>query len=508
MNKKFIKTILIIAVVIAAIVGILMYLGRNKDQLTFRTAAVEKGKLVTTIDTTGKLNAVTSVEVGSQVSGRINKIYVDFNSTVKKGQLLAKIDPSLFQTQVDTSTANLESAQASLQNQLAQYENAVSKVKSAQADSKSRQAQVEIAKAKVQNMKYAVSSSKASFDKAKAQYENSKLEYDRYDALVKQNFVSQSEADAATTQFKVAQEDVNVAQAQYLQAQENVKSAQLELDAAYLNLESAKIQEESQQALVSAAQAQIAQSRAQIKQNEANLQNAKVNLDYTNIVSPIDGIVIARAIDEGQTVASSFQTPKLFVIAKNLTEMEVYADVDEADIGDVAVGQSAVFTVDAFPGEKFTGAITQVRSEAKEDQNVVTYEVVISAENEELKLKPGMTANITITTGIYNDVVKIPNAALRFRAESIKNFPYTFPPKKQKEEETNPNNATVWILEADGVTVKPETVTAGKNDDSFTIMTKGNLKKGDKLITGTASGGQNSRNGGGGVRIGGSPPRR
>lgn len=497
--KRNKKTIIIGIISVAAIVLLwLLFTGKfTKKKIEFDTEEVEKGQIVSTVVATGKLQAVISVEVGSQVSGKIQKLFVDFNSLVKEGQSLAQIDPSLFQAQVDEASASLESSRATLLNFQAQYDNALMKIKSAQAAVKSSEAQSSIAKAKLNNASYAEVSAKANVEKGKAQMQNNLAELKRAQELLKKNFISQSETDAAETKYKVSQSEVESAKAMLDQAISSVKSAKLELDSANYNLESSKIQEESQKALARSSKAQINQSLAQVHQSEGKLKQANVNLGYTIIRSPINGIVISRNIDAGQTVAASFQAPKLFQIAKDLKNMEVYADVAEADIGKVKKGQDVTFTVDAFRGEKFKGSVKQVRSAAKEDQNVVTYQVIISADNPDMKLKPGMTANVSITSEVKEDCIKVPNVALRFRADSIENFPFPKDKKehsngndkngkrKEKNSEEIENSGTVWVFEKAGH-LHQEKVVLGITDGKYTEMKKGKLLQGEKLITGQA----------------------
>ncbi len=525
-NSKRIFIIIFILLLIGS--GIFVYLKQSaaNKKIVFSTLPAEQGRIVSTVVTTGKLQAVTTVEVGTQVSGRVQKLYVDFNSKVKKGDILAEIDPALFQAQYEESKASLDSSSASQVNYQAQYDNALMKVKSAQASTKTAEAQLEINRASYQTAKDSEVSAKANLAKALAQLENNRVEFDRSEQLFKKDFVSRSERDAAETKYKVSLADVDVARAGVQQASSSVKAAKLQLDSAAYNLDSVRIQEDSQRALARSAQAQVLQSQAQVRQSQERLEQAKVNLGYTVIYSPIDGIVTDRAVDVGQTVASSFQTPRLFQIAQNLKNMEVLADVDEADIGKVKDGLRVSFTVDAYPETKFRGKVKQVRSVATETQGVITYQVVISANNEDLKLMPGMTANITIISEVVDDCLKIPNAALRFKPENIDNFPYPQGSGIKKSEKTDksdrksgngserrksgsgrgdkaglaekellddgrprnakPKESSVWVLKADG-SVREEKVELGITGSSFTQMLNGSLKDGELLITGTES---------------------
>jgi len=331
---------------------------------------------------------------------------------------------------------------------------------------------------------------------------------------MKKDFISHTEMDAADTKYKVSLADLDVARSALQQASSSVRSSQLQLDSARYSLESSKVQEDSQRALARSAQAQIQQSRAQVNQASERLKQAQVNLGYTNIFSPIDGVVVSRAVDVGQTVAAAFQAPKLFQIAKDLKDMEVLASVDEADIGKVKEGMESTFTVDAYQDEKFNGRVKQVRKASTMDQGVVKYQVVISARNPALKLMPGMTANVIITSETRDDCLNVPNGAIRFRADSVANFPY--PPEAGKKEkgkekpgkkgtgnerkgrenrEKSADDAerysTVWVFESqDRVRdkVRSEKILPGITDGRYTEMKRGSLKEGDLVITGVEAG--------------------
>ncbi len=291
------------AVVIIALIAWLLFGGsKKKEEVKFETAKVEVGNIHTSITATGTIEPVTSVTVGTQVSGIVSKLYVDYNSVVRKGQVIAELDKTNLTSELNTARANLSSAQSALNYQLANY--------------------------------------------------------NRYKTLYDKGLVSADEFENARLSYQQAQQQVS-------QARETVKRAQ-------------------------------------------------TNLGYATITSPIDGVVLSKSVEEGQTVAASFNTPELFTIAKDLTDMRVIANIDEADIGGVKEGQRVSFTVDAFPDDTFTGAVQQVRQEATTESNVVTYEVVISARNDNLKLKPGLTANVTIFTMEKNNVLTVPAKALRF----------------------------------------------------------------------------------------------
>lgn len=359
------------------VVAVALLLLRDKSAtVQYKTMKVEKGAITATVSATGKVNAVVTVQVGSQVSGTIQKLFVDFNSPVKKDQVVAQIDPALFE------------------------------------------AQVEQARAKLMN-------DEANAEKARVALVDAKRNLGRMEELLAKNLIAQSDKDTAQTA------------------------------------------NDSAAAALKAAQAQVVQDRAA-------LQLAQTNLDYTTIRSPVDGIVISRNVDVGQTVAASLQAPVLFTIAQDLTEMQVDSSVDEADIGQVTVGEEAEFTVDAYPSSPFHGTVHDVYNQPLIVQNVVTYDAIIRVKNPDLKLKPGMTANITITVGHKDDVIKLPNAALRYRPEPTPGSPA---PARTERADT----AEVWILkQGKGVPVR---VTLGLSDGTFTEVTGGALSAGDEVIT-------------------------
>ena len=299
-NKKLWIALGVVAFAIVAY--FLLSGGKKEEKVEFETAKVDKGNIHTTITATGTIEPVTSVTVGTQVSGIVSKLYVDYNSVVKKGQVIAELDKTNLISELTAQRANLSSAQSSLNYQQANY--------------------------------------------------------NRYKTLYDKGLVSANEYENALLQYNQAKEQVNTAR--------------------------------------------------------ESVQRAQTNLGYATITSPIDGVVLSKAVEEGQTVAASFNTPELFTIAQDLTDMRVIADIDEADIGGVKEGQRVTFTVDAFPEDQFEGSVTQVRQQATTESNVVTYEVVISARNNDLKLKPGLTANVTIYILEKNDVLAVPSKALRF----------------------------------------------------------------------------------------------
>jgi HlyD family secretion protein len=336
----------------------------------YKTALVDRGPITAIVTATGTVNPVVSVQVGSQVSGKITQLMADFNSVVTKGQILATIDPQPFQARVSQARASLKSGHGNL--------------------------------AKAKNMA-----------------NQRKLELDRMKTLLRQQFVSQADLDLAATNFRDAQAQVEVAQAQMDQA-------------------------------------------------VATLASAKLDLGYTTIYSPVNGIVVSRNVDVGQTVAASFQTPTLFVIAQNLTQMQVDTNVSESDIGGVVEGKPANFRVDAYPKHFFEGTVTQVRNAPISIQNVVTYDVVITVDNRDLKLKPGMTANVTIVTAKKDNPLRVPNGALRFRMPGV--------PADRKVTQ-------VWVMDQ-AKQVHQAVITTGIADSLSTEIAEGVLKEGDQVILG------------------------
>lgn len=364
--KRILVGLLIIMVVV---IGGYLLLKKNKNNIRYRTEEATRGDIVSSVTATGTVNPVTTVLVGTQVSGTIKHIYVDFNSPVKKGQIVAQIDPAIFEAQVEQSRANLFAAQANLQ-------------------------------------------------KAEATLLDAERTRERNKTLYSKNLIARSDLDTAETNYEIAK-------------------------------------------------AQVEASRAQVEQAKASLKMAETNLMYTRIVSPVDGIVISRNVDVGQTVAASFQTPTLFTIAQDLTKMQIDCNVSEADIGRVRKGQDVEFTVDAYPDTIFKGKVYQIRNAPITIQNVVTYDVVVKVENPELKLKPGMTANVSIIIETKKDVLKIPNAALRFR-----------PPELTRDKRTMKGKG-VWVIEK-GKLFRKE-ITLGISDGSYTEVSSG-LKEGDRVI--------------------------
>ncbi len=347
----------------------------------YRLARVERGSLTAAVSATGNLNAVITVQVGSQVSGQIAALMADFNSVVKKDQVIARIDPAIFEAKVNQARADLDSAQATVINQ---------------------QAQVERARADVENARAALAEAKANTAKAQVTVVDSRRDFDRKTELHRRDLIATSDRD----------------------------TAQATHDSSVALLDAARAKERSLNAAIGSAEAQLrvneamlTSARAQVKQKQAALAQARIDLEHTTIRAPVDGVVISRAVDVGQTVAASLQAPTLFTIAQDLTKMQVETSVDEADIGKIRPDAPVSFTVDAFPGRTFAGEVTQIRKAAQVVQNVVTYTVVVAVNNADGKLVPGMTANVKLVVAEKPNVLKISNAALRFRPPGVEAGP-------------------------------------------------------------------------------------
>jgi HlyD family secretion protein len=394
---------LVLGVAGAAVLALAGYYfwGGSSSAPVYMTARVERGNLRNTVTATGTLQAVTTVQVGSQASGTISALFADFNSLVRKGQVVAQLDPAVAKAQVDQSRAALQQAQASLQLARA----GVSNSRAAVSDS---QARALAAKSTVQNSQAGVSSSQANLAVLKAQQDDALSLLKQQESLLKSGVIAQRDYDVAKSAYQAAEARYNQAAAQLNQ------SVFTEQSAAGAGIAQSQAQVQQSQAAVQQSQAQVQQADAQVKQAQAALRLAEVNLTHTTIVSPIDGIVVSRTVDVGQTVAASLSAPTLFTIANDLKQMQVIANIDQADIGLVEQAKSVKFSVDAFPGKDFDGKIEEMRLNPTNVQNVVTYNVVIDVSNPEQKLKPGMTANLTITIDERNNVLKVPNAALRF----------------------------------------------------------------------------------------------
>jgi len=395
------KLILGIGVVALLALAAFYFWGRGSSAPVYMTAKVERGNLRNTVTATGTLQAVTTVQVCSQASGTISALNADFNSVVKKGQVVAQLDPAVAKAQVDQARAALQQAQASLQLAKAGVANSRAGVSDAQARALA-------ARSTVQNNQAGVSSAQANLAVLKAQQDDALSLLKQQESLLKSGVIAQRDYDTAKTAYQAAEARYNQAVAQVNMAVYSEQSA------AGAGIAQSGAQVQQSQAQVQQAQAQVQQAQAQVQQAQAALHMAEVNLTHLTIVSPIDGIVVSRNVDVGQTVAASLSAPTLFTIANDLKQMQVIANIDQADIGLVENAKSVKFTVDAFPGKDFDGKIQQMRLNPTNVQNVVTYNVVMDVNNPEQKLKPGMTANLVITIDERNNVLKVPNSALRF----------------------------------------------------------------------------------------------
>jgi HlyD family secretion protein len=370
--KRVIALVVVALLLGAGIWGYLYAQSRNASP-KYRLAKVERGPLTAAVSATGNLNAVITVQVGSQVSGQIKDLYADFNTRVKRNQVIARLDPEIFQAKVNQARADVETAKASVLNQ---------------------SATVEKAKADVENARAALAQAKAQTMKADAAMADAKRIAGRNEELFGRGLIAQADRDTA--------------KANYDQAAAQLESGRANEKALDAGIQSALAQLRVQEAALQSAQAQV-------KQKEAALRQTEVDLEHATITAPVDGIVVSRQVDVGQTVAASLQAPVLFTIAQDLTKMQVETSVDEADIGRIRVEDRATFTVDAFPGQTFAGVVTQIRKAAQVVQNVVTYTVIIGVDNPGERLLPGMTANVKLVYAEKPNVLRVPNAALRFR---------------------------------------------------------------------------------------------
>lgn len=374
MKKILVASVILILILIA----LFIFLSRREPAPQYITQTADRGDIRATVSATGTVNAVTTVLVGTQVSGTIKALFVDYNSTVRQGQLLAQIDPASFEAQVAQAAANLSLARANL-------------------------------------------------EKSKVALRDTVSTFERNKILFGKDFISRYDLDTSET--------------------------------AYLS-----------------ALAQIKASEAQVEQTRAALNLAQTNLRYTRIISPVNGTVISRSIDVGQTVAASFQTPTLFTIAQDLTKMQIVANIDEADIGRLRVGQPVTFTVDAYPDLTFRGNVSEIRNSPITVQNVVTYDVIVKVDNADLKLKPGMTANVSIVIDDKKGILRVPNAALRVKIQD------------KTSSAPAPKGPGVWVLENN----KPKRIplSVGISDNRFTEVVSGKISEGAAIIVEVKSNGQ------------------
>jgi HlyD family secretion protein len=410
------------------------WFGGSSD-VHYRTAAVDRGDIDVTVSATGNPNAVVTVQVGSQVSGNIQALFADFNTKVARGELIARIDPAPFQTKVNQVEDNLDAARATVANS---------------------EAVVQQALANIQASNSSLAAAQANVVKAEAIVADAKVKADRRVIMVSQGADAKEDLETAETAYRSAVADREALVAQRQAAEDMVKVAQAQL---------------------AVATSMVAANRAQVKQATAALQSAQIDLDHTSITAPVDGVVVSRAVDVGQTVAASLSAPTLFLIAQDLTKMQVDTNVSEADVGRVRLNQPATFTVDAYPGQSFAGTVTSIRKAPINVQNVITYDAVISVSNADLKLFPGMTANVKILVARRANVLKIPNAALRYH-----------PPAEPVSESSAPGvrkgtpaDKAVWVLDEHNAPQRIA-ISTGETDGTFTEVTGGALKDRDHVI--------------------------
>jgi HlyD family secretion protein len=429
------KWLLILFGLSVAIVAAVLVYRWSRPKVEYLTARVDRGDIKSTVTTTGNLNAVITVQVGSQVSGNITALYADFNTKVKKGQLVALIDPAPFQAAVDQAKATYNSARAAVGTAEASLAKSRSDLASALAN---------------------VANQKANLVKAQSAVELGKVEMDRRAVLIQQGATSQ--------------EDYDTAKATYDQAVASVDAAKASVDSAQAAAESAK-------KAVDVAQAQLQQAQATGEQDKAALAQAQLNLDHTRILAPVDGTVESRNMDVGQTVAASFQAPVIFLIAQDLTKMQVDTNVGEADMAGIRLDQRADFTVDAYPGQIFSGKVWQIREAPINVSNVITYDVVIAVSNPDLKLFPGMTANATIFTSQASNALRIPKSALRFHPRATTAKSSAAPSAGQPDQ-----NQIVYLL--DRGQPKAIRVKLGISDPNYVQVLEGPLQGGQEVIVG------------------------
>jgi len=440
------RWLLAASVVVLLAIGAYFYF-RGSAQPSYITAVIDRGDIEAAITATGTVNAVKTVQVGSQVSGNILTLYADFNTKVKEGQLVARIDPAIFQARVDQARAAQDSAKAAVVSARASIVKAASDIAGAEAN---------------------VASQKANWVRAQSAVADAKIKNGRRIEMVKQGLISQEEADTYQSTYDQAVASLDAAQSAVTAAQSLVASAQAARDV---------------------TQTQLDQAQSQVKQTTATLQQAQLDLAHTQILAPVDGTVISRNMDVGQTVAASFQAPTIFQIAQDLTKMQVDTNVDESDVGPIRVGQSANFTVDAYPGVTFPGEVAQIRQAPINVQNVVTYDVVVAVSNPDLKLFPGMTANVRIINGVARHAVRLPVAALRFRPPDAAT-PAAGAAKGQGKtgRRGTANGAqaqqSIYVLEQGKLKRVP--VKLGLTDGNYSEVLSG-LSEGQLVVTGAAS---------------------
>lgn len=433
------KRLIVAGLAAAAIAAALIWkFAETGETPLFQLSRLERGAIEATVSATGACNAVVSVQVGSQVSGNIKALYADFNTRVHAGQLVALIDPDMFQAKVTQSEAAWRYAVSALEN----------------ARAAARKADADLSSAKATEV-----SQVAAIAKAKVAVLDGKAKLVRRQTMLAEQILSQ--------------EDLDTAQATYDQAVAEQQAAEAQRDAALQNVRAAE-------AGAQASQKQIAMFQEQVDLSQAALAQARIDLEHTRILAPVDGTVVARRMDVGQTVAASFQAPTIFEIAQDLTKMQVDTNVAESDVGHLNVGQASTFTVDAYPGEVFHGRVIQIRKAPISVQNVITYDAVIEVANPDFKLFPGMTANVSILIQRAGQVLRLPNSALRFRpaASLVAGAPGVKP--------QGPNWAIVYRPAA-GAKLQPVAVKLGITDGNFTEIKEGTLTEGQQVAVGMSA---------------------
>lgn len=445
---------------------------KESDIPVYRTAKITRGDVRSKVTATGTLQAVTQVLVGSQISGNIERIFVKHNSEVKAGQVLAQLEPSTYRSKVEQAQASVSNALANLGNAQGDLGNAAANVKTAEAAIVGARAKVQQAQAGVLTAKSSVLSAEARVEKAKANLANAKLTRDRNQDLRSRDLIAQSDFDTAQTSYQGSEADLLSAQADLESAKASLAASQTVVASAESDEQAAQIKKQASLDLLAGAQARIEGFKAQVAQAQANLESAQIDLQRTTITSPIDGLVMNIAVTEGQTVAAQFQAPDLFTLAKNLDQMQVETSVDEADVGRVKVGARASFTVDAFPEESFQGLVTEVRQAPVVTTNVVTYTVIVSADNPKLLLKPGMTATVEIYDQERSNVLLVPSEAFRFK-------PGKAAAGAQSEE--SKDGSSLYILEGN----RPVSRQAkeGVTDGLLSEVVGSELKEGQEVVT-------------------------
>lgn len=420
--------LLLIVIVVASLIGYRTF-AQSAGAPEFRTVAIERGDITAAVSATGTLSPVVSVQVGSQVSGQLKEVLADFNTEVKKGQLIARIDPQTFEYRVRQAQADVDAARSLVLTQ---------------------QANIAVQGAEVSR-----------FD---VQLADARIDLERKQSLVAKGFISSAELDKARAALNALGEQLKSAKAQ-----------------------------------VRVAEANAANAAAVVRQREAALAQARIDLERTAIRAPVSGVVIKRSVEQGQTVAASLQAPELFIIAENLADMRVETSIDEAEIGRVKPGQKATFTVDAFPGRTFEGTVKQIRKAAINVSNVITYMAEVSAPNPDNVLLPGMTASVRIVTESRSDVLKAPNAALRYRppVESAKKDAGSRVRRTATSEQPGDaaQRGNVYVLDANGEP-KAVPVKVGVTDGTTSELIAPELQAGTEVIVGNAQSAGASRSAG------------